>query len=177
MTDDLCILFYRVWYCTSYRTENKLFYFIFIFFFYFFFLNRIWIRQKVWILMGVKEFLPLEGWPGQQCRRSPGPWRGRWSTCRRQWWSGCSQTRAPRGSSLQYSLINHCILDPDWNLIQLSQWIGLRIWERSWYVMSSMNIENCGVTKRYLLSWIKFDKYRYSGSTDKQCGSNSQSTP
>ncbi len=43
-----------------------------------------------------------EDWPGQQCRRSPGPWRGRWSTCPRQWWSGCSQTRAPRGSSLQY---------------------------------------------------------------------------
>ncbi len=29
MTDDSCILLYRVWYCISYRTENKLFYFIF----------------------------------------------------------------------------------------------------------------------------------------------------
>ncbi len=33
MTDDLCILFYRVWYCISYGTENKLFYFIFFIFF------------------------------------------------------------------------------------------------------------------------------------------------
>jgi hypothetical protein len=32
MTDDSCILFYRVSYCTSYRTENKLFYFYFIYF-------------------------------------------------------------------------------------------------------------------------------------------------
>jgi len=32
MTDDTCILFYRVWYCISYRTENKLFYFIFLFY-------------------------------------------------------------------------------------------------------------------------------------------------
>ena len=31
MTDDSCILFYRVWYCISYRTENKLFYFYFYF--------------------------------------------------------------------------------------------------------------------------------------------------
>ena len=28
-------LFYRVWYCLSYRTENKLFYFILFYFFYF----------------------------------------------------------------------------------------------------------------------------------------------
>jgi hypothetical protein len=28
MTDDANIFIYRVWYCNSYRTENKLFYFI-----------------------------------------------------------------------------------------------------------------------------------------------------
>jgi hypothetical protein len=39
MTNDSCILFYRVRYCISYRTENKLFYFI-----YFILLRR---AQKV----------------------------------------------------------------------------------------------------------------------------------
>jgi hypothetical protein len=34
MTDDSCILFYRVRYCISYRTENKLFYFILFYLFY-----------------------------------------------------------------------------------------------------------------------------------------------
>jgi hypothetical protein len=32
MTDDSNIFIYRVWYCISYRTENKLFYFLFIYF-------------------------------------------------------------------------------------------------------------------------------------------------
>ncbi len=32
LTDDSCILFYRVRYCISYRTENKLFYFIYFLF-------------------------------------------------------------------------------------------------------------------------------------------------
>jgi hypothetical protein len=44
MTDDSCILFYRVRYCISYRTENKLFYFI-LFYFILFYVNRIVILQ------------------------------------------------------------------------------------------------------------------------------------
>ncbi len=54
MTDDANIFIYRVWYCISYRTENKLFY-LFIFYFI---LGPVWTAVRGTQAAAAQQHLP-----------------------------------------------------------------------------------------------------------------------